>query len=90
LAFPSSKLQKKLVKAKSFKEKFLLRGIINCENHNANLTGSASRSKNGTHHHYYHCNHFFKARMRVTDPSGSSANTQYQQGLHPTKNQATL
>ena len=52
--------QKKFVKAKSFKEGFLLRGIIKCDNCGGNLTGSASRSKNGTLHQYYHNNHCIK------------------------------
>lgn len=59
--------QKKFVKAKSFKEEFLLRGGIKCENCGGNLTGSASRSKNGARHHYYHCNHCHEVRMRVNE-----------------------
>lgn len=59
--------QKRFVKAKCFKEEFLLRGIIKCENCGANLTGSASRSKNGVRHQYYHCNHCHEVRMRVNE-----------------------
>ncbi|MFM1912391.1 MAG: hypothetical protein RIR51_229, partial [Bacteroidota bacterium] len=47
-------------KIKSQKNKnhdsFVLRGYLTCCKCGANLTGSASRSKTGKRHYYYHCN----------------------------------
>ncbi|KGL61927.1 recombinase family protein [Polaribacter sp. Hel1_85] len=31
-------------------------GILKCAKCNSNLTGSPSKSRNGNHHYYYHCN----------------------------------
>jgi site-specific DNA recombinase len=58
--------KKKFVKAKSFKAEFPLRGLIHCDNCNHPLTGSASKGRNGKHH-YYHCNHCHKVRVRVDE-----------------------
>lgn len=42
-----------------------LRGILNCGSCENKMTGSASRSRNGTRHYYYHCNHCGKSRIRA-------------------------
>ena len=53
---------KKIAKAKCFREELYLRGLIFCDCLNI-LTGSASRSKTGKRHFYYHCNHCKKVRL---------------------------
>ena len=40
----------------------LLRGVLNCNKCGRHLTGSPSKSHNGTIHFYYHCNHCKKER----------------------------
>lgn len=44
------------------KDELYLRGILLCGKCHSHLTGSASRSKNGKRHYYYHCNHCKKLR----------------------------
>ena len=55
------------VKAHKRQESLPLRGIFQCNNCGNNVTGSASRSRNGMRHFYYHCNHCNKLRMRAND-----------------------
>jgi len=43
-------------KPKSFNKKLFLRGFLKCSKCGKNLTGSASTSKTGQKHYYYHCN----------------------------------
>lgn len=57
----------KTARIKSFREDFLLRGMIKCDNCGNSLTGSSSRSRNGNYHDYYHCNHCHKVRLRTSD-----------------------
>ena len=42
-------------KPKSFNKKLFLRGHLRCSKCGGNLTGSASTSKTGKKHYYYHC-----------------------------------
>ena len=42
-------------KPKAFNKKLLLRGHLRCSKCGGNLTGSASTSKTGKKHYYYHC-----------------------------------
>jgi site-specific DNA recombinase len=42
-----------------------LRGILKCTGCGGKLTGSRSRSRNGTQHAYYHCNHCRNERYRA-------------------------
>ena len=42
-------------KPKSFNKKLFLRGFLKCSKCGRNLTGSASTSKTGKKHYYYHC-----------------------------------
>ena len=42
------------------------RGIMNCSKCSNLLTGSASRSKTGAYHFYYHCNYCHKERIPAT------------------------
>ncbi|HAP68469.1 MAG TPA: recombinase family protein [Flavobacteriales bacterium] len=42
-----------------------LRGILKCSACGGKLTGSRSRSRNGTRHAYYHCNHCRAERYRA-------------------------
>jgi hypothetical protein len=61
-------LQKKnFTKAKAFKPELHLRGLLLCDNCGEHLTGSASKARNGEHHHYYHCNHCGEVRVRAAD-----------------------
>jgi site-specific DNA recombinase len=43
-------------KPKKVNETLYLRGFLKCQKCGGNLTGSASRSKTGDKHYYYHCN----------------------------------
>jgi DNA invertase Pin-like site-specific DNA recombinase len=43
-------------KPKKINENFPLRGFLECKKCGGNLTGSASTSRTGTKHFYYHCN----------------------------------
>lgn len=58
---------KKLPKAKAFRPELYLRGLINCDNCHKPLTGSASRSKTGKKHFYYHCNHCNEVRIAAAE-----------------------
>ena len=44
-----------------------LRGFLECQSCGGNLTGSASRSKTGKKHYYYHCSNGCKERIKVSD-----------------------
>jgi DNA invertase Pin-like site-specific DNA recombinase len=52
-------------KPKVFQEELHLRGLLLCDCCGKPMTGSASRSKNGTRHFYYHCNHCGNQRIRA-------------------------
>ncbi len=49
----------------SSKEELPLRGSLLCSKCNQPLTGSASKSRNGSKHFYYHCNYCRKERYRA-------------------------
>ena len=68
------RVQKLLVIGKSKKnkpninrlrEELPLRGNLLCSQCNNPLTGSASKSRNGSKHFYYHCNHCHEERFRA-------------------------
>ncbi|GAB3710086.1 recombinase family protein [Spirosoma flavus] len=46
------------------REELELRGFLQCKCCGSKLTGSASRSRNGVRHFYYHCQHGCKERFR--------------------------
>lgn len=48
------------------KEELPLRGILYCSGCGNKITGSASRSKTGARHFYYHCNYCRKERYRAS------------------------
>lgn len=52
-------------KENSAKPELPLRGILFCSNCGKKVTGSASRSKTGAKHFYYHCNYCKKERYRA-------------------------
>ncbi len=56
---------KQLAKPKAFKEELHLRSLLLSSHCDQNLTGSASKGRNGARHHYYHCNHCGKDRIRA-------------------------
>ena len=58
---------KRITKRCSFRdrEELPLRGILSCSNCGKHVTGSASRSRTGTRHFYYHCLHCDKERYRA-------------------------
>lgn len=47
------------------REEYPLRGILLCPACNRNLTGSPSRSRNGSYYDYYHCQNSCKTRFRT-------------------------
>src|SRR3989338_402574 len=55
---------KRINKHHSFcdRDELPLRGILSCSNCGKHVTGSASKSRNGTRHFYYHCLHCSKER----------------------------
>jgi len=64
-------LNKKISKRSAPKNKKLrlelpLRGIMECTKCGSMMTGSASKSKTGAKHFYYHCNHCHKERFPAT------------------------
>ena len=56
-----------VAKPRSFKDELPLRGLLLCESCGKQLTGSASKSKTGARHHYYHCNHCGGQRIRAVN-----------------------
>lgn len=57
------KMNKRIApKNKKLRPELPLRGILNCNNCNSLMTGSASTSKTGAKHFYYHCNSCGKER----------------------------
>jgi site-specific DNA recombinase len=52
-------------KQNSTKEELPLRGILFCSSCGSKITGSASKSKTGAKHYYYHCNYCKKERFRA-------------------------
>jgi DNA invertase Pin-like site-specific DNA recombinase len=47
------------------REELELRGFLQCKCCGSKLTGSASRSRNGDRHYYYHCQHGCRERFRA-------------------------
>ena len=47
------------------REELPLRGLLSCTNCGNHVTGSASKSKSGKKHYYYHCMHCGKERFRA-------------------------
>ncbi|PJD93505.1 MAG: recombinase family protein [Parachlamydia sp.] len=47
------------------REEYPLRGVVLCPACNRNLTGSPSRSRNGSYYDYYHCQNSCKTRFRA-------------------------
>jgi site-specific DNA recombinase len=47
------------------RKELFLRGNLVCSKCGSKLTGSPSRSRNGTRYYYYHCNHCRKERYRA-------------------------
>jgi site-specific DNA recombinase len=62
-----NKKNKKINKRSTFRdrEELPLRGILSCSNCGKHVTGSASKSRTGKHHFYYHCLHCAKERFRA-------------------------
>ncbi len=58
---------KKINKQHSFRDRdeLPLRGVLCCSNCGSHVTGSASKSRNGSKHFYYHCLHCKKERFRA-------------------------
>lgn len=52
-------------KARTLQDELHLRGLLLCECCGKPMTDSASRSKNGVRHFYYHCNHCGEHRIRA-------------------------
>ena len=52
-------------KNKKLRAEFPLRGILNCNKCDGLMTGSASTSKTGVKHFYYHCNNCGKERYPI-------------------------
>lgn len=52
-------------KPKTLKEELPLRGFLECPLCGGNLTGSASRARNGVRHFYYHCQKGCPTRFRA-------------------------
>ncbi len=48
-------------------DELLLRGFLQCKECGHKLTGSGSRSRNGSIHYYYHCQHGCKERFRADE-----------------------
>lgn len=57
--------KRKAPKNNKLRPEFPLRGILNCNNCDSLMTGSASTSKTGAKHFYYHCNSCGKERYRA-------------------------
>jgi site-specific DNA recombinase len=47
------------------REEYPLRGVLLCPSCHRNLTGSPSRSRNGSYYDYYHCQNSCKTRFRT-------------------------
>lgn len=58
------KKQKKHINIRDHDE-LPLRGLLSCSKCGGHITGSASRSRNGERHYYYHCNECGKERYRA-------------------------
>lgn len=61
-------------KQNSVREELPLRGLLYCSRCNNKITGSASRSKTGARHFYYHCNHCKQERFRAETANQSILN----------------
>ena len=62
-----------------------LRGYLQCPRCGSNLTGSASTSKTGAKHHYYHCNPRNECRERVKVKDAHDAFVQLLNEIQPTE-----
>lgn len=58
---------RKLPVYKSLREELPLRGMLSCSSCGEKLTGSRSKSSNGNHYFYYHCNYCGQERYPVGD-----------------------
>ena len=56
-------IARNFAKAMCSKPELPLRGLFICNNCGHNLTGSASKSRNGQRHFYYHCNYCKEVRI---------------------------
>ena len=63
----SGKLPKMRITNKRRDELLPLRGALKCSKCGNRMTGSRSRSRNGTRHGYYHCNRCRQERYRAED-----------------------
>lgn len=61
----SGKVKKQQSVKRTSKEELPLRGFLLCPTCEAKLTGSASRSRNGSRHFYYHCHAPCKIRFKA-------------------------
>lgn len=59
--------KRKFSKPSTRKENLPLRGFLRCCRCGSKLTGSNSRSRNGSLHSYYHCQHGCKERFRADE-----------------------
>lgn len=57
-----NKRKRNITNYKTQREELPLRGILYCSKCNGKMTGSKSKSKNGSYYHYYHCNHCYNER----------------------------
>ncbi len=69
--------KKKMNPKSKLNENLPLRGFLICRQCGGNLTGSASTSKTGARHYYYHCQYGCRERFRA-----DQANTQFIQYLN--------
>lgn len=63
--FRHGKKRKQVSISTTRREELELRGFLQCKCCGSKLTGSASRSRNGDRHFYYHCQHGCKERFRA-------------------------
>ncbi|MEP7377199.1 MAG: hypothetical protein ABI675_27605 [Chitinophagaceae bacterium] len=57
--------KRNMLKVQTIKEELYLRSHLLCPTCGNNMTGSASKSKTGHKHNYYHFNHCHKIRFRA-------------------------
>ena len=58
-------------KYKNVRQELPLRGVVYCSHCNSLMTGSRSKSRNGSYHFYYHCNHCFNTRVPAQNINNS-------------------
>lgn len=62
-------LKRNRTKQNTVRDELPLRGLLHCSNCGNKVTGSASRSRSGARHYYYHCNFCKKERYRASLPN---------------------